>query len=338
MPEEPVETISLRQLRIISRQGDTDVVPMPQSRIVPTSWTANLVQIGPPGPGLGRRHAIEQVTITLGRDSQCSLQIADGSVSRMHAHIEPRADGGYRLSDLNSRNGTYVNGSRVSSSDLNDGDYVQLGECVFRFLTGGNVEASYHDEIHRLTMLDPLTGVHNRRSLDEFLQRAIEQANRRSLPLAVLILDVDHFKKVNDRHGHMVGDSVLRGLAERLQHLARAEDLVARYGGEEFALVLHGTDLTGAVAAGERYRRIVADSPFCEGVAIPMTVSVGAAALDPGESKLADDLFQQADEQLYEAKRAGRNRVRPAPPAQKTNISAASDTPAPTGITREIEL
>ena len=337
MPEETVKTINLRQLQAASRQGDTDVVPMPRARIVSPSWTANLVQIGPSGPGLGRRHAVGKDSATLGRDPQCSLQVVDGSVSRLHAHIEPRPDGGYRLADLNSRNGTYVNGAKITASDLKDGDYVQLGECVFRFLAGDNVEAGYHEEIHRLTLLDALTGVHNRRSLDEFLGREVERAVRRASSIAVLIIDADNFKQVNDRHGHPAGDDVLRGLATRLRHLARAEDLVARYGGEEFAIVLLDTDLDGAARAGERFRNAVSDSPFeCDGgLAVELTASVGAAALEIGERKSVEQLLQSADERLYLAKRGGRNRVEPAPSAD-TDVTDTAETYLPGGATREI--
>jgi len=334
MTDEPVETLSLKQFQALAKQGDTDVVPVPKARTVALAQTANLVQIGPSGPGLGRRFALDLKPVTLGRDAQCSLAIADGSVSRLHAHIEPRDDGGYRLSDLNSRNGTFVNGTRLSRSDLKDGDYVQLGECVFRFLAGGNVEAGYHDEIHRLTLLDPLTGVHNRRSMAVFLERELDRAARYVRPFAVILIDADHFKLVNDRHGHLGGDEVLKGLAARLRNLARAEDLVARYGGEEFAIALPETDLAAAVVAADRFRRAVAVSPFdFNGTGIDLTVSIGVAAFEPGAP--SGDLLQTADGRLYEAKRGGRNRVVPAP---DSNLSASTETPAPIGVTREIEL
>jgi two-component system cell cycle response regulator len=298
--------------------------------------SANLVQIGPTGPGLGRRFAIGLATISLGRDSQCSLPIPDGSISRMHMLIEPRMDGSYLLTDLNSLNGTFVNGTRVSASPLKDGDYLQLGSCVFRFLTGGNVEAGYHDEIHRLTLLDPLTGAHNRRSLGEFLAREVDRAARHSRPIAVLLLDADHFKQVNDRFGHPTGDAVLRGIAERFRSAARAEDLVARYGGEEFAVAMPETGLAGAVEAAERFRRGVGAEPFiAEGHSIAVTVSVGAAAIEAGETRTVDELLQQADERMYKAKRAGRNRVIPAP--SETPIHSVT-TPPPLGATREIQL
>ncbi len=338
MIDQPVETISVKELQL-ARQGDTDVIPVPRTRAIPAIRTANLVQIGPAGPGLGRRFPLGLASITLGRESQCSLTIFDGSVSRMHAVIEPRSDGSYRLSDLNSRNGTFVNGVRVSEAELSDGDYVQLGECVYRFLAGGNVEAGYHDEIHRLTTLDPLTGVHNRRSLNEFLEREVGCAVRLSRPIAVLLLDADHFKLVNDRHGHPVGDAVLRGLAERLRQRARAEDLVARYGGEEFAVVLPETDLAMALVIGERFRVAVAEEAiFADGIAIGVTVSVGVAALAAGESRTTNELLQVADERLYEAKRAGRNRVIPVPPRELAPFSACVETPPPIGATREFQL
>jgi diguanylate cyclase (GGDEF)-like protein len=338
MNNEPAETISLRQLRA-ARSGDTDVVPVPRTRIAPAARTANLVQIGPTGPGLGRRFPIGASTVTLGRDSQCSLPISDGSVSRMHTIIEPRADGSYTLSDLNSRNGTYVNGARVSAVVLKDGDYLQLGNCVYRFLAGGNVEASYHDEIHRLTMLDSLTGVHNRRSLGEFLDREVDRAVRHSRPIAVVLIDVDFFKQVNDRHGHPGGDAVLREVADRLRRKARAEDLVSRYGGEEFAVAMPETTLAAAIAVAERFRGAIAESPFRFGTAsFCLTVSIGAAAIEPGETKTADKLLNIADARMYEAKRAGRNRVIPAPSADGQELTSLDNTPAPIGATLEIQL
>jgi len=334
MTDDPMETIGVKQLRLAAKQGDTDVVPVPKARTVAIPHTANLVQIGPAGPGLGRRFTLDLKPVTIGRDTQCTFAIADGSVSRIHANIEPRDDGGYRLSDMNSRNGTFVNGARVSQTNLNDGDYVQLGECVFRFLAGGNVEAGYHDEIHRLTMLDPLTGIHNRRSLADFLERELDRATRYARPFAVILIDADHFKQVNDRHGHAAGDAALKGIATRLRSLARSEDLVARYGGEEFALAMPETDLAKATLAADRFRRAMSVAPFeYDGLSIHLTVSVGVAAFEPGKSNA--DVLQTADGRLYEAKRAGRNRV---VPAADSSLSATIDTPAPTGATREIQL
>ena len=111
-----------------------------------------------------------------------------------------------------------------------------MGDCIFRFLAGGNIEAAYHEEIQRLSTLDPLTGLHNRRYLDEFLEREIERAARHQRTLAVVLFDIDHFKTINDRCGHLAGDFTLRSLASRIKGMTRADELLSRYGGEEFCI------------------------------------------------------------------------------------------------------
>jgi diguanylate cyclase (GGDEF)-like protein len=177
--------------------------------------------------------------------------------------------------------------------------------------------------------------VHNRRSLGEFLERETMSAARNSRPIAVLLLDVDYFKQVNDRFGHPAGDAVLRALGERFRENARAEDLVARYGGEEFALALPETDLHRATVVGERCRRAVAQQPFrVDGQSIAVTVSVGAAAIEPRQTRTVEELLQEADERMYEGKRAGRNRVVPTPPEFPEHCV---NTPAPCA-TREFQI
>lgn len=208
---------------------------------------------------------------------------------------------------------------------LGDGDTLQVGDCIFRFLAGGNVEAAYHEAIHRLTILDPLTGVHNRRSLTEFLEREVERAARHRRPLAVLLVDIDHFKRVNDQYGHAGGDAALRTLADRFRQRTRKDELLARYGGEEFAVVLPETDILGALDCAERFRRAAADDPiWFDGVIFPVTVSIGVGASDGSAQVAPADLLREADGRLYEAKRAGRNRIAPAVRFGR------SDTPAPT--------
>ena len=144
----------------------------------------------------------------------------------------------------------------------------------------------------------------------------MERARRHGPPLAVLLLDIDHFKAINDRRGHLAGDFVLKSLATRLKGLTRKDELLARYGGEEFALVLPECELEAAFACGERVRRAVSDEPFdCDGEPYPVTVSVGVGVLSVGERVAVADLLKRADERLYEAKRTGRNRVAPDPRA-----------------------
>ena len=154
---------------------------------------------------------------------------------------------------------------------------------------------------------DPLTGTGNRAALEQNLQREVALAQRESSPLSLIAIDIDYFKKVNDRYGHSVGDCVLRTVADRIGEVVRETDLVYRYGGEEFVVLLHGTPLQGAAIVAERIRQAVADTSCrCEGEAIPVTVSLGVAALTQ-ESGSA--LFDRADQALYQAKADGRNRV-----------------------------
>lgn len=327
MSDAPEKTLNLRQFR--QEMGrDTAIVPHGAARI-PSRTDACLVCIAPSGPTLGRRYAVGQAPVAIGRDATCAIVIPDGGVSRNHARIELGTDGRFHIEDLNSTNGTWVNSSRLGTGILKDGDYVRIGECIFRFLAGGNIEAEYHEEIHRLAILDPLTGIHNRRYLMEFLDREIERAQRHARPLAVILLDIDHFKRLNDGFSHLAGDFVLKHLAARLRQRVRAEELLARYGGEEFALVLPETDLEGAVACAERFRRAVSDTPFeFEGHSHRVTVSAGIGVRPPGEPVTPADLLHAADVRLYEAKRGGRDRI--APSARIGVPSSRPATPPPT--------
>lgn len=290
---------------------DTQLTVQKASRPA-TAREACLVHIYPAGPEMGRRHPLTDAAVRFGRAEDCDVRLTDNATSRRHAAVAPAVGGGHEVADLGSTNGTYVNDERVAGPrSLRDGDYLRVGSAIYRYLAGGNIEAEYHEEIYRLTVLDGLTGAHNRRALDEFLDREVARSRRHDRPLSVLLLDIDKFKAVNDGRGHLCGDLVLRGLAERVRPGVRAEDLFARYGGEEFALALVETDHAAAVAAAERLRRLVAAEPFVwEGEPVRVTVSLGVATTR-GEEGAADPaaLLRVADERLYRAKQAGRNRV-----------------------------
>jgi diguanylate cyclase (GGDEF)-like protein len=267
-----------------------------------------LVYIYPSGPGLGRRYLVGGKPLLLGRDEDCDVPLHDPSVSRRHAQVEASGDGCYAV-DLNSTNGTFVNDRRIGRHRLGDGDYLRIGSTILRFLDRDNIEAAYHEELYRLTILDALTGLPNRRYLTEFLARELVRSVRYRRPLALVLLDADRFKAVNDDLGHLGGDEALRQLGALLRSQARPADLAARYGGEEFALALIevGADeaLTvaeGARAAIERHRFAFVERAF------RLTVSAGVAVAAPGATD-AEDLIRQADAKLYEAKRAGGNRV-----------------------------
>ncbi|MFV3131066.1 diguanylate cyclase [Niveispirillum sp. KHB5.9] len=165
---------------------------------------------------------------------------------------------------------------------------------------------------HHLAVLaqtDPLTGALNRRTFFSLTEREIGRRSRTGCDLAVLLMDIDHFKKINDTHGHAAGDKVLTGFTHRISQVIRVQDVFARLGGEEFALVLPDSTLAQAVETGERLRRIVEHTPIpTENGPIKVTVSMGGAVVHPGEVSI-DPALARADEALYRAKHEGRNRV-----------------------------
>ncbi len=270
---------------------------------------ACLVHIYPTGPGMGSRYPLGDTPLVIGRGNESDIRINDNSVSRRHARIQPGADGYYAI-DLQSTNGTFVNNTPASMYKLNDGDYLRVGNCIYRFLDSGNVEADYHEEIYRLTIIDGLTEIHNKRYLLEFLDRELARSERYQRPLALLLFDIDHFKGINDQMGHLGGDFTLRELAARVKGGIRKEELFARYGGEEFVVVLPETTREGAIHIAERIRGLVEAQPFVyENRDYVLTVSIGVATTTGEETLTPAELLRRADERLYQAKRDGRNRV-----------------------------
>ena len=169
------------------------------------------------------------------------------------------------------------------------------------------------EELERTARLDFLTGIFNRRAIDDLASRAISAARRHGTPLAIMILDLDHFKRINDAHGHEVGDRALLEAVLRMREAMRAEDLVGRLGGEEFVVVMPDMELASAYAAAERLRRNFSDRPMfissgSERIEIMVTVSIGVAALEPGD-QLFSHVLRRADQAMYAAKAGGRNLV-----------------------------
>ena len=255
----------------------------------------------------GKRHLLNEEPITLGRGSENSLQLENDSVSRRHCRVEKRGRHWY-IVDLDSTNGSYVNDELVSDIQLRRGDQVKVGDTILKFLSGSDVEAQYHETIYRMTIVDGLTGVNNKRYLMESLEREIPRARRHERPLSLIMFDIDHFKQINDTFGHLAGDYVLKELATMVKTRLRPDDMLGRYGGEEFMVVLPETPLVGGHKISEELRQLTEDHRFTfEGEDIRVTVSLGVAQLQEGWDVLT--FVKSADEKLYEAKRGGRNRT-----------------------------
>jgi len=287
----------------VSIANRTDGAPRPKRG----SGDACLVVIY--GPDLGRRVPLGGARLEIGRSSKCDLSIDQDSVSRHHARIERDRGGAYQVSDLGSTNGTYLNDVAVTGEQvLSDGDRLKIGRTIVKFMEGDNIEASYHEEIYRLMTVDGLTQLYNRRYFNETLEREVNRCRRYKRPLSLVVFDVDHFKKTNDRFGHVAGDALLRQLAQVVRPRLRREDVFARTGGEEFALVLPEVPLAGAVITAEKVREAVAEAIFSfDEDVMPCTVSLGAAELDGVEDPKG--IYARADAALYRAKANGRNRV-----------------------------
>lgn len=271
---------------------------------------AYLVQIRPTGTNLGARHELQKEPVVLGRSEDCGICTRDGSTSRRHARIDPAGDGTYRVLDLQSTNGTYVNDVQVSNAPLRDGDYLRLGQVVYRFLMPSNVEVAYHEELQQLSTTDPLTLIPNRRGLECAAVQEMARASRLGRPLALLLFDVDGFKGINDQLGHTAGDAALRELAARVEASLRRGDIFGRLGGDEFAILLPSTSLEAAGVVAERIRQAVAKKPFQhDDKSFDITISTGAAAVQPNQEIPFERFMEIADANLYRAKQAGRNRV-----------------------------
>ena len=261
------------------------------------------------GEGLGRRADIGDAPVLVGRSSEADLVIAHQSVSRAHCRIW-RTDDAYRIADLGATNTTRLNDAKLHGErELVDGDQVTVGESILKFISQDSVEASYHEEIYQLATHDALTELYNRRHFIEMADKEIARAMRHQRPLSLCIVDVDLFKPVNDRYGHISGDEVLRRIAGLLRGHARSDDLAARIGGEEFALLLSECDATAATAFAERLREAVAATTFVlGGEPQRITISIGIAELAPERAERTA-LMAAADAALYRAKDEGRNRV-----------------------------
>ncbi|MBF94354.1 MAG: GGDEF domain-containing protein [Myxococcales bacterium] len=251
--------------------------------------------------------------IVVGRGDRCQIRLDDDGISRNHAQIKrATAADDYELEDLGSTNGTYLNGLKVKTGTLTHGDRVAFGtDTVAKFEYQDLQEAKLRAEIYQRATRDPLTGLLNRRVFFERLREEFSFARRHGTPLSLLMFDVDHFKSVNDTHGHAVGDEVLRGMGRLLLDLCRDEDVVCRYGGEEFALVARGLDVGQGVAFGERIRQCVElmKTPLDGGRELQITVSIGVASTGGLAHNKPEELLADADHLLYRAKEQGRNRV-----------------------------
>ena len=260
------------------------------------------------GPSFGEMYKLKGDRSVLGRGDQADIRVLDDGISREHAAVV-RDGGKMVLVDLGSTNGTFCNGARVERQDLTDGDKISIGATtILKFTYQDQVDERFQKQLFESALRDGLTSTFNRRYFIDRLHTELRFAVRHQKTLALLFIDIDYFKKINDTFGHLGGDAVLAAVARVMTATVRSEDVLARYGGEEFSVICREIDGEGARVLGERLRSAIEQHRFeHDGKVIPVTVSVGAAV--DAKAGDAQALIASADAAMYEAKRAGRNRV-----------------------------
>jgi diguanylate cyclase (GGDEF)-like protein len=269
-----------------------------------------LVRIYPAGVS-GSMMPLAFRRLTIGRDQGSTIEINDDFMSRTHAILE-LTDEGYSLTDCQSRNGTYVNDQRIYQSHLlKPGDQIRMGNHIFKYLSADHVEALYHEAVYEMMTVDALTDIYNRRYFEDAFRREVLRTQRHGRSLALLMFDIDLFKQINDTHGHLIGDQILKALAARIRTRVRGDEIFARVGGEEFAIVLVESGRENARQIAESICELVASAPLLPELPdLRATISVGGTFTNGLEPLTDEDLISRADHQMYLAKAAGRNCVR----------------------------
>jgi diguanylate cyclase (GGDEF)-like protein len=294
-----------------STHRDTPLVP--SHPLPPGSSRATVLVLT--GSNAGRLARIDHGGLVVGRGDDVDLVVDDPAVSQRHARIAIDAHDAFYIEDLDSMNGTFVGGHRVGLSTLAPGDAIQLGpELQLRFSLSNETDESLQRRLYESSVRDPLTRAFNRAYFADRLMIEIAVAGRSECDPALLMVDLDGLKQVNDRHGHLSGDRALSFVAVCIARAIRTGDLLARYGGDEFVVLASRTSLAQALILAERVRSAVAHLCFVAGgERVAMTVSVGVASLREFDAaaRTKEALLGLADERLYSAKRAGRNCVHP---------------------------
>jgi len=263
------------------------------------------------GASVGEMYKIEGDKTVIGRGQKAQIRLLDDGISREHAQLVILKDR-IVLQDLGSTNGTYCNGLKVEGNkELVDGDKILVGSTtILKFTYHDNLDEIFQKQMYESALRDGLTKAFNKKYFTDRLESEFTFAVRHVSPLTLVLFDIDHFKKVNDTHGHQAGDHVLSEISTLLTAALRAEDVFARYGGEEFAVICRGSDVNQGQIVAERMRKAVEGHKFVfEGTHIPVTISVGVAGLPDASVKDAAELVSLADQSLYKSKHGGRNRV-----------------------------
>ncbi len=261
----------------------------------------------------GKHFVLERKRSAIGREKANDIALSDGMVSKAHCEIAvirgPRGVEQISLLDLDSTNGTYVNGEAVVQTTLKAGDKIQVGATILQLSYSDEIEREYHAKLFEFAARDALTGLYNKRFIFNELENYCRIARRSERAFSIIMVDIDDFKQINDRHGHLAGDEYLKQVSELFVRSLREQDIAGRVGGEEFLLILPETAIDGALQLAVRIRLGVEEfiMPY-QNQSIHTTISAGVCQYEKGV-KDVKELLDLADQGLYEAKKAEKNRV-----------------------------
>ena len=255
-------------------------------------------------------HTFVEGRTVLGRNPDCDFPLRDRSVSWNHASIKSLGNGTYILQDLQSTNGTHINGLKLFTPYiLRDGEKFFVGDTLVRFSLADEMDVDFHSEVAMLVGTDPLTGLESKRRFDESLEIALKTTQESSKPLAVLMMDMDGVKQINDTHGHLFGAHVIGETGRLIASVLGSQGRACRFGGDEFSAFMPGHDMESACSAAEQIRLAVENAGLeKEGVSLKPTISIGVASFPEAGRDLLQ-LISSADGALYRAKDLGKNRV-----------------------------
>jgi diguanylate cyclase (GGDEF)-like protein len=261
----------------------------------------------------GKHFVLERKRTGIGREKINDIALNDGKVSKAHCEISvirsPRGIEQIGILDLDSTNGTYVNGEPVVQATLKAGDKIQAGGTVLQLSYSDEIEREYHAKLFDFAARDALTGMYNKRFVVNELENYCRIARRSQRAFSVIMLDIDDFKQINDCYGHLSGDEYLKRLAGLIRQTLRDQDIAGRIGGEEFLIVLPETAIEGAMQLAVRIRKNVEEFVLIlQGKEVRTTISAGVCQYQRG-MKDVKELLDLADQALYEAKRAEKNKV-----------------------------
>src|SRR5258706_5812889 len=310
----PIQDINEDEPEVTKLQPANKTVKSPQKERRPALVSLRGELMAVPIP-------LERDEVIIGRAIEADVRLNDSRASRLHARISSELDPetrqtNCRITGLGSTNGTLVNGEPITEVPLNDGDKIVIGDHLFRFDLLDEIDREFQQQIHRLIAHDELTGLLTSKSFFSELRREAARAEADSRPFCILMMDLDHFKEVNDTYGHLVGSRTLEETGRIIKEALRAGDVAARFGGEEFAAFLLDADYAQGLVAAERVRAAIENHAFStvrkgstgEIKTQHITISVGVAAF-PDDARDPIELIELADSALYRAKRSGRNRI-----------------------------